>query len=250
MKNLTYITIAAVLSGLFLRADPTDLKIGDSIARVEEVMGKPKGYMAMDKLTIYTYDLGSIRFTEGKVTTIDLITAEELQIKQKQEAELRAARKIQGEAIKTQMAADEQFAALPAASRREFWERFRRDYPDVDVYVLYHQAKTEADQIAAKEQETKRIDALEQRVRQAEAAARQAQQAAETARVFNQTRYYNSYPYVVNTSPIIIRRTSYQTKPSTPIYGPGWNLNLNLNGGQSQTSTSTSTTFSGYPIGK
>ena len=249
MKNLTYISIVAVLSALSLRADPTDLKIGDSIARVEEVMGKPKGYMAMDKLTIYTYDLGTVRFTEDKVTAIDLITAEELRLKQQQEAEARAARKIQGEAIKSQMEADEKFAALPAKSRLEFWERFRRDYPDVEVYVLYHQAKTEADQIAAKEQEAQRIDELEQRVRQAEAAARQAQQSAEIARVFNQTRYYNRYPYVVNTSPIIIRKTYPQTKPSYPIYGPGWNLNFNLNGGQSQTSTSTSTSFSGYQRG-
>lgn len=226
--------------------EPTDLKIGDSLERVEEIMGKPKGYMAMDKLTIYTYDLGTIRFSEDKVTAIDLITAEELQVKHQQEAEARSARKLQGEAIKKEMTADETFAALPAPARLEFWERFRRDYPEVDVYALYHQAKSEADQIAAKAQEAKRIDDLEKRVQQAEAAAREAQKAAETARVFNQTRYYNRYPYVVNTSPVIIRKYP-QNRPTHPDYGPGWNLNLNLNGGRTQSSSTRS--FSGYPMG-
>lgn len=236
-----------------LGAEPTELRIGDSPEKVESVLGKPDGYMAMDTLTIYTYELGTIRFKEDKVSSINLITPEELAVKKQQEAEAVALRTAQGEKIKAAMEADERFAALPAENRAAFWERFRRDYPEVDVYVLYYQAKAEADQIAAAENEKKReqlrIANLELRVQQAEEAARQAQQAAATARIFNQTRYYNSsYPYVVNTSPIIIRKTTHNPQPEYPIYGPGWNVRVNLNGEHSQTTTSGST-LNGYPRG-
>ncbi|MDF3128223.1 hypothetical protein P0Y35_03330 [Kiritimatiellaeota bacterium B1221] len=162
--------------------------------------------------------------------------------------------------------ADENFAALPVENRAAFWEQFQKDYPDVDVYVLYTRAKVEADKIAeekaAKQREENRLSSLEQRVLMAEAEARNATRASQNQQYVNQYRYDNRYPSVVVVPQSYIIRTKgnghHKPRPTNPLYNgstlsgtviaPG--LNLNINGSYSSQSGSSSSRTHGYVNGQ
>lgn len=244
---------------------PLELQVGDSTEKVIRLLGEPKGKMESGDFSIYYYKLGSIHINAGKISSLDLISEEEWQRRRTVEETARAARKEKGEELLASIKADEQFAALPAGNRLAFWEQFRRDYPEVDVYVLYSQAKVEADKDAEKQQEANRLAELERRVLMAEAQARsasQAAQAAQTQQLFNQNRYYDRYPSVVVVpQPYIIRKKEnghHKPKPEHPIY-PGTSIsgvqvspgfNVSVGGSFKNQTTTTTTNTSGFVNGR
>ena len=265
-KMLIWLLISAILPFLYSEEEvslaPTTLEIGDSIDKVTEVLGDPTGKMQSGDFSIYYYKLGNVHMKSGKISSLNLITEETWESRQQAAAEAKELRRIKGEELLTSIKEDDEFSELPAENRLAFWEQFRRDYPEVDVYVLHAQAKIETEKIIEKKQEENRIAALERRVLNAEIEARKAAKAAETQRLFKQTRYNNRYPSVIYyPQSHIIRKTgsgNNRPKPVQPIYNgstlsgavviPG--LNLNINGSLGTQSTTTTNTSSGFVNGQ
>lgn len=239
MMKTFLLTFACLMISAFSFAESehtiTDLKIGDSPEKVIQVLGQPTGYMETTEMGIYYFDQGSVKMKDGKVTSMNLISKTQLEKKQAAEAKARAARKEKGEELLKSIKEDEYFALLPADERHAFWEKFKSDYPEVDIYILHTQAKIEAEKITAKEREEARISALERRVENAEDQAQQAAQAAQTAQIFSYTSRYNSrfsnYHYP---SSIVIRSSRsnrYHKKypyVKVPHKGSGIDVNLRI----------------------
>lgn len=222
-----------------------ELSIGDSSEKVKEVMGEPNGSMESGTFAIYYYKLGTVKMRSGKVSELNFISEQEWVDQQEAQRKAQEARRIEGEEIVKTMKEDPDFAALPAKNRLEFWEQFRRDFPDVNVYVLYSQAKIEAENIAETERKERQVVALERRLETAEAEVRRAAQELETQRIFELTRSNNYLtPQVIAYStPYIIRknrncRTPYTRKRLT-VSDKGVKVSV---GGRSRRVTTSSST--------
>lgn len=250
MVKKLFIWLLLIIPASFLSAEteppsPLSLKIGDSAEKVKEVLGEPKGLMETSEFGIYYYKLGNVHLKAGKVSALNLISEQEWNERQTAEAEARKARRIQGEEILQSIKEDPDFASLPAANRVAFWERFHRDYPDVDIYALQAQAKVEADLEKQKQQEQERIANLERRVRNAEQQANRAVQAVEKQKIENRNRVsYRSPPVIYYPQPYVIRNIPRHPGSSSgnslSFSGNGVNLNIGLNSHQSSTTTRTS----------
>ena len=232
MKN----TLFALLSFSLLShtlAEPKSalpkLNIGDSAEKVVEILGNPTGYMETGELGIYYFELGSVHMKSGKVTSMNLISHESLVTRKEAEAEARELNRIKGEELLVSIKADDLFSVLPAEDRLIFWENFRRDYPEVDIYILYTTSKIEASKIVRDRQEEERIASLERRVRNAEFAADRAVKLAETQRVLDYSNYYNRSRGRYYATPYIIRRNNRTHVPPQRIRGSTSNSTVGLN---------------------
>jgi hypothetical protein len=219
-KNLFYLLLFLALA--HTQADEIDsfpdLNIGDNAEQVVEHLGEPTGYMETEDYGIYYFELGSVHMKDGKVSSMNLISHETLVNRREAKAGAREANRIKGEKLLASIKEDDLFSVLPAEDRLSFWEKFRQDYPDVDVYVLYTTAKIEAAKVVRDRREEERLVSLERRVFNAEREAERAKQAAQTQRLFENTRSYNSYPRVVYLpSSYVYRRNRTHYQPSNRI---------------------------------
>ena len=165
------------------------IRPGDSMAKVLRVLGEPRGRMETDKSAWLYFTRGEVRLEDGVVTSVSLISEEELQTREADRALARAERIAEGQALRQRAIEDERFAERSAGEQVAFWRRFRDAYPEVDVDRLYAQALEEAAVEAERVRTQQRIAALEHRVadaesqaRRAEAQAQQAQQQAQWSR--------------------------------------------------------------------
>lgn len=118
----------------------TNIQAGDSIQTVIKNMGKPTGHFSSGSMEFLTYRRGIIQLFDGKVTSTDLISYQEVKAndivqKQKQaveEAEIKR-RVAKGTAIRDKQNIDEEFAELPAVERLAFWNDFHLQYPTVPI---------------------------------------------------------------------------------------------------------------------
>ncbi len=261
-------TLPFLDAGEEINTELLTLALGDSVEKMLEVLGEPNGKMESGDFSIYYFKLGTVKLKSDKISSLDIISEAEWQNRQNAEAVARAENTQKGEEILASIIDDEKFAALPAENRLAFWEQFRIDYPDVDIYVLYSQAKVEADIIAdekaARQREDDRLNSLERRVMMAEAEARNATNVAQNQQLYNQNRYYNDYPsVVVIPQSYYVRKKGHENghhnpKPTHPIYNgttlsgtaitPG--VNLNISGSFGSQSSSTTTNTSGFVNGQ
>lgn len=148
MKDYVYsgARICALVLSTFLvgslRAD--EIKTGDSVDRVIEVLGAPRARARSGRTEIISYARGSVTFSDGKVTAFDLTSPEEAAQREterlQREARRRAAsaaaraqRIREGTAKKAEQIANANFTNLTAEAQLEYWVSFRRDYPEVAV---------------------------------------------------------------------------------------------------------------------
>ncbi|MGA0368296.1 MAG: hypothetical protein ACO3N7_02475 [Kiritimatiellia bacterium] len=201
MKNSVLpLVLMLGLLPLFAGEDPESalLKVGDPAEKIRKVLGEPRSSMESADFAIYHYRLGNVQVKSGKVSKLELISEEEWKARQLEEASARELQRKKGAEILAKVLSDEKFAALPADVRLAFWEQFRQDYPDTEIYLHYAQAKVEAEKIQAARAEQQRDAEWEQRVRQLEFQAERAAESAELQRIFALTRHYNrQYPQVI-----------------------------------------------------
>ncbi|HKB89579.1 MAG TPA: hypothetical protein VKC60_03560, partial [Opitutaceae bacterium] len=123
-------------SGILLGAamiQARDIALGDNFDQVRAALGPPAGKMEISNTVILYYDRGQIVLTDGKVVSFQLSTPEQAAALQQRRTELKA----EGEKIKAQKMADQDFHSAPYAYQVSFWEDFHARYPDVDIADVY-----------------------------------------------------------------------------------------------------------------
>jgi hypothetical protein len=196
----------------FLRAE---LSIGDDRLTVLKTLGQPEGRIEMGALERLFFDRGEIQLRDGLVSRIELVSEEVAEARREREAIESEARRERGEAIKAERLADPEFRARPAARQYAFWRDFRREFPEVDVFVQYTDAKAAYEQDVARQRDAERLANVERRVAEAERRAAQAETTART--LSSSTRFdYTTRPVIIHS-----RRTSrYPHWPYFPHHPP------------------------------
>ncbi len=189
----------------------TEIKEGDDIATVKEVLGKPTGSIKSENFHLLYYDRGKVEIRHDKVTMIDLMSEEELATKKKTDkenvrlaAEKRAQNTFEGEKLKQEKLSNHDFVTSSYSNQVRFWRAFKKKHPYVSISKEYEIALTGLEKeikeeqaiVAALEEKARteqRIKDLENRLAEAEAREQQ-QKVIYTA----PTVYYYS-PYTSHT---------------------------------------------------
>lgn len=235
------ILVAGTLPAIRLPAAAAEpVRLGDTAETVIRELGKPKGRIVSGAYEVYTYDRGKVEFVSNLVSRIDLISAEQLEeqqieqekrrqeeIKRQEEAaqlarESRERHQQEGQKIMTDRLTDPAFRAQSAGDQLAYWDRFKAQYPEVEIGSVYEavlrQYQNEVEQARIRLQ----LAELEQRTAEAEARAARAEQAArraEEANYWSRPVTYISYP-VIQHHPHSPRQpvcTATQQAPIKPI---------------------------------
>jgi len=139
-------------------AQPHEIQPGDSLADVKAFLGAPKYKEKLGNKLILSYDRGKVELTDGRVTSINLLSPEDLAAQQArraaeaaQAAQLKAQHIAEGGALKAKKLADPAFTSAPLADQLAFWQDFRRQYPEVPCDNEYNSALARQQQIAEQE---------------------------------------------------------------------------------------------------
>ncbi len=191
-----------LLLGLPLALAAAEVRTGDSLEQVKDMLGSPRGQLQAGDRQRLVYERGEIELEYGVVTGVKLLSAEahaerEAQraaeaTRVREETEVHRARlQAEGEALKARKLSDPGFTGAPLEYQVAFWEDFTRRFPGVPsaeelaLTRLRLAEKLEAQRV--REAEERRITELEARVREAEARA--------DALEARTTRYRNYYGY-------------------------------------------------------
>jgi hypothetical protein len=185
MLVFSFILMAAC--GLFI-TPVAAINLGDSEAAVITELGTPQGRISSGKYDVYIYNRGKIELSDGLVTSIELISAEAAETKRlarektQQEAEQQAKdaserRRVEGNRILADRLADPIFRAQPANGQLNYWDIFKKQYPEIDISSicldLSRQHQAEQDQAIVQEQLAD-LHQREERIRRAEQAVEEA----------------------------------------------------------------------------
>ncbi len=213
--------LTVVLSANNVRCD--EVKVGDSVELVRDVMGPPEGYIKSGTYELLVYDRGRIEAREGIVTKAELVTEEQAAAARAEKERVRLARleaervrreqrMRQGERVRDVMLADPVFLASPAGDQLAYWQRFAKDYPGVQVDEDYRAGLTARHMQELKDAETEqRLRAMENRVAAAEARAERAEKDAADAQRRSRSYVDYGYPRVRYGTPIYVTPTPYCT---------------------------------------
>lgn len=149
---------AALCCGVAL-GDPShsdaQIVIGDSTQRVVELLGPPDGVFQKGQKETYIYDRGLVDFMHGAVTRADLLTADEVKLRdtertweegerhRRQDVVRRSAME-QGLAEKVLKLQDPKFLKASGQDRYAYWLAFSRRFPGVDVAAELAAAEKDA----------------------------------------------------------------------------------------------------------
>lgn len=192
-----------------------ELSVGDARETVVAELGEPSGYLKAEGYEILYYERGRVMLREGVVSSVHIVSPEELTRQKHLEAvevqqaalrqeEARQQRMIEGTLRYQQLLEHPSRLAGTAEQRVQTWRSFHARYPEVDVATEYA-AALEAYHLELRAREgEQRLAQLEQRVAQAEAQARMAETRALQAEQEARER----------------RRDSYYVGPVVPVYVP------------------------------
>lgn len=197
LKAAGYLWI--VLWALLAAPLPAELRIGDERLTVLETLGQPEGRIEMGEFERLFYDRGEVQLREGRVTRIELISEAAAEARREQLARASESRRVRGEAAKANRLTDPEFRARPAAERYAFWRDFRREFPEVDVFVQYTEAKAAAEADAERQRTADRLASVERRVAEAEFRARQAENTARSLNTPVRVEYRTPWPVIHHT---------------------------------------------------
>jgi len=185
-----------VLCGLLAAPLPAELRIGDDRLTVLETLGQPEGRIEMGEFERLFYDRGEVQLREGLVTRIELISEAAAEARRERQARESESRRERGEAVKAERLADPDFRTRPAAERYAFWRDFRREFPEVDVFVQYTDTKAAAEADAGRQRTADRLASVERRVADAEFRARQAENTARSLNTPVRVEYVTPWPVI------------------------------------------------------
>ncbi len=228
-----------LLSLLLLTRTGLAVEPGDSPAAVRAELGEPGGQLLLGARLLYTYPRGEVEFISNAVVRAELISAEQLELRQAAQqaeaerqrawAEARREMRLQeGQAALTHLRNDTTFPLRPAAEQVAWWQSFRQRYPELGVDVSYSEAlrrlEIEDRELRQAQAERQRVADLERRVADAEARAAEADRASRR-RSFTYDcgpRYpvYVPYPVTVvrrDCSPAPCDRSRVYTPPAPSV---------------------------------
>ena len=214
--------VFGVLTTYWVSVAPAeDIKLGDTAETVIRELGKPQGRISAGIYEVYLYDRGKVELVSNRVTTVELIPAEEAtarrlaQEKRQQEAAQQAQdaqerRRVEGNRILAERLADTSFRAQSAGEQLDYWDVFKSQYPEIDIGSIYanlsRQYQAEVEQAKVREQ----LADLEQRTAAAEARALRAERAAEEAYYSRPTVTYVPVPWIQGYHHDNARETTYR----------------------------------------
>jgi len=125
-----------------LRAD--EVAIGASMAEVTDTFGKPRGRVSSGNTIVFSYERGTVTFTEGKVTAVNLVSPEDAERNRLErerqaverlaaEAAARQSRMAAGTAERASTLADPTFTNRTTQAQLEYWRDFQNRYPEIPV---------------------------------------------------------------------------------------------------------------------
>jgi hypothetical protein len=236
-----------------------DVRPGDSRERVLDLLGPPSARLVVQDREILSFPRGQVVLTEGRVSSLELVSEEALRERLQREEALRLSREadaarererrlVEGAAALERALADPALAAAPGANRLAYWRNFNRRYPEQDVSLPLATAlsdwQREQAEARVKEAEARRTADLERRAAEAEARAARAEAEARDRRrtVYLGHPYYaggylpgtyggwTGSPVIVpredGRPPIVFRRDGpvgdVKISPSAQPYSPVW----------------------------
>ena len=209
------------------------VEVGMTEDAAVEALGKPAGDLILRDKTILLYPQGEITIEAGTVTHIDLMSDIEFEAHQKtlriererhlkQKAEAEAAYTAEGQAIKAGKLKDRAFTVLPAKERVDYWRKFQRQYPGVDVTEQVDAALADYQTEIQELKDQEKIAALEIRVAQAEQEAAAARLEAEKLRKETERlRQQQNYGLRYYTDPLPRYQNYYYRPPTVIIHSTG-----------------------------
>ncbi len=168
----------------------TDLAIGDTREDVIRVLGEPRGSITSGPYQLLQFERGRVELHDGLVTQLGIVSeavAQErrfereraAEVRERLDAERRARRYAEGVDAREYARSDETFQLLSGREQLDFWNDFRRRYPEVRVDVEFASAAARARREIEKQRENERLARMERRIAEAEARARDAERQAE-----------------------------------------------------------------------
>ncbi len=230
MKNVLFELIIGLMVIGNIYAEMFDVKVGDDVKSVYKVMGEPESYIMVGNKAVVSYERGKIELISNKVSKVSLVSTEQVAMLREQESEQRAkaieakAKKHdymakEGNALKQKKLEDVEFLSSPIAEQFEYWKKFRRRYPMVDMTPidLVEMATTiteNARQRAEAAEKAKNDELLKARWKLMEAQERAHQAELEASRSRRSRYIYGSYLY-----PPQIILPGYPNRPCPTPYG-------------------------------
>ncbi|MCC5846700.1 MAG: hypothetical protein JJU29_01295 [Verrucomicrobia bacterium] len=172
-------------------ARPETVRMGDSADDVVRILGEPNSRIETEETAWFTFDRGEVRLKNDRVVYVSLVSAEKAEARKQAEAEARAERIREGEALRKAVLEDPGYEFRAPHEKLEIWTRFQERFPEVDVSGPYQLARLEVARETEREVNRQRLAELERRVRIAEAQAQQAQFEAQ----FQRTTYQPPIEY-------------------------------------------------------
>ncbi|HTB79513.1 MAG TPA: hypothetical protein VK717_01360 [Opitutaceae bacterium] len=181
MKTLAVLLLFATP----MLASTIEVHLGDSLAEVRSTLGAPHGQAQVGSKLVLFYDTGQVQLVDDRVTRSDFLSPDELAAQRAEDARLarlQAQHMTEGEALKAKKLADPAFTSAPRSYQLEFWQDFRRQYPEVSCDDEYKLALARRQEQVDTEEHAQQIADLEARVADAEDQAAQAERDAQQAR--------------------------------------------------------------------
>lgn len=144
MRSWVRVCVLILIFGCAAQLRANEVSIGASMADVSDTFGKPRGRFSSGNTVIFSYERGTVTFTGGKVTGVNMVSPEEAERKrlEKQrhaaerlaaEAAARQARMDEGAAERARTLADPTFTNRTAHAQIEYWRDFQIRFPEVPV---------------------------------------------------------------------------------------------------------------------
>ena len=165
-----------------LAAHADDPVVGDTEARVLELLGEPGGQIRSGNWALMLYNRGRVEIRDGQVEELSLVSAEAARNisieKTARKVAMMARRETEGEMARERILEEPTFAERPAREQVDLWRRFRQRYPGIDVTAEYRAALSLREKELELERNQQRLDDLERRVLEAEWRAAEAERNA------------------------------------------------------------------------
>lgn len=222
--------LAATMLGLAALARAGDIEIGDPAAKVRDLLGEPRGDIRSGSYELLQYNRGRVELRDGVVTSVDLVSEAEAvaraaqrdqdqEARRARQAAAREQRRLDGLTARDRAIGNAAFMTSSGDRQVEFWDSFRRQYPDVPVDSEYAAALNKQDEEREKAATEQRLAAMEKRVQAAETKAQEASRDAERAKRESRRRtiYYNYPAYPAWPRPTCMTNPSMARTSSTVI---------------------------------
>ena len=231
--------VVALFAGQLSLANTVNM--GDTREQVDAVLGFPTAWIQAQGFQLLKYKRGKVQLRDGLVVSADIVSEAEATERALERAQrmaearvTRAAAKSErvknGTAVKVRILSDAVFASLDAEKQLQYWEQFKKNYPEVPVDVEYLGAlsQTERRRDAQRAAQERRLVAahvqhLENRAEEAERDAEEAERRADRASRSYRTIVapYYRVPYVFPCRPVVVPHVVKRVSLSNGRYNFG-----------------------------